>query len=182
MTEAPTYYHLLGSGDLGWSEVCEERPATQRARFVEARMTWLLVLVVAGGFMSSSGCYAGRSYYGAPATVSQAQIPRLWAWAGTPITVVDDRKAPPNYVAPADGSSDAWAAYSKEIVAETRRIMLEGRRASQRAAAEHPRDDCRLPRAVRAAELGRHQHDQGAGAAARRGGSGMDGAGSRPPP
>ncbi len=38
MTEAPTPYGLLGSGDLGWCEVCEERPATQRARFVDARI------------------------------------------------------------------------------------------------------------------------------------------------
>jgi hypothetical protein len=32
MTDAPTPYYVLGSMDLGLCEVCEERPATQRAR------------------------------------------------------------------------------------------------------------------------------------------------------
>jgi hypothetical protein len=96
--------------------------ATRQSMAIAAVMTWLAVGVV----IMTTGCIStGQSFYGAPAMVNQAQIPRLWAWAGTPVTIVDDRKPPPNYVAPADGISDTWRAYSKEIVDETRRIMLE---------------------------------------------------------
>src|SRR5262245_24260503 len=84
-----------------------------------------LILSAAVALLTTGCISSGTSFYGGPSDVRQTQIPRLWAWAGVPVTVVDERKPPANYVAPTDGSSNTWNAYSKEVVEQTRRIMLE---------------------------------------------------------
>jgi hypothetical protein len=77
----------------------------------------------------TTGCLGGtlQPWYGYAPTMDAAAIPRLENWAGTRFEVRDDRPPAPKLIdayAPGRGE-EQWNFLSKQLVAETRRIILQ---------------------------------------------------------
>jgi hypothetical protein len=72
-----------------------------------------------------SACASAKTWTGPPGHVATADIPRLWNWAGTPVTVADARRKPANMPVRWEDSGLTWETLSEQVVQETRRVLLE---------------------------------------------------------